>query len=294
MKSPKPPKRSSGKTFLLPLLAVLGQIGLIGSSMYLVILVLFPSRFNPSMPVRDAGIFVVSASFFLISSYMGGGLRLLLENLKWMALVVPYIACLGLLAVLVSLYSHRQPHQLSHSEWSWAVIDLVALTFLFWRLHLYKKQPASDLDTFIPKNLAQSSARVLKPGSRAAIALGIVFGIVALVAALPMLTADRILDGLKAAGAMLVLYGVIIGWIYGQRIIVGCDFIAFKTLGCRSRAIHFKDITRSHCLILAEKEHPVALDIYGRNHHRPALSIRLKPFSQADVKWLLSLPELRL
>ena len=110
------------------------------------------------------------------------------------------------------------------------------------------------------------------------------------------------LDAAQMTAGILVVYGVLCFMVSGSRINVTADSIecqsrlGFKQVAC------FRDIKVSKPQVLAEPDHPVALDIYADSGKRTEegeiilrrlLSIRLKIYRQADVAWLLSLPDLK-
>ena len=92
---------------------------------------------------------------------------------------------------------------------------------------------------------------------------------------------------------MLALYGAVCLAISRQRVVVQSDSVAFQELFKPTNRVRFSDISKSVARTLAEPEHPVALDIYTHDAKRPTLRLRLKPFRQADVTWLVAVPELR-
>jgi len=78
-----------------------------------------------------------------------------------------------------------------------------------------------------------------------------------------------------------------------KKIIIATDFVAYKVLGRSVRAVYFKDITKSREHCLAERGAPFVLDIYTSDSKKPALRMNVKPFKPTDIKWLISLPELK-
>jgi hypothetical protein len=98
---------------------------------------------------------------------------------------------------------------------------------------------------------------------------------------------------LEAAGLVLLLYGIISFNIWRTRIVVSDYSIALQPAWGSVREVRFQDITVSVTEVLAEPEHPAALNIYGSNKQSPVLSLRLKPYRQQEVSWLLHLPALK-
>ena len=94
------------------------------------------------------------------------------------------------------------------------------------------------------------------------------------------------------------MFAAVVGSIYLQRIVVDDDSIALRRPLIGLSHVPFRDIAFSCARALAEPDHPVLLDIYVADPKRPArhvlkLRLRLKPYRQADVAWLLALPQLK-
>lgn len=142
-------------------------------------------------------------------------------------------------------------------------------------------------------NSAQRLPRILRPGPRPYIALGIVLGAVALLGMLPVFGAGKPWQALQVGGGALIVYGGICLAISHQRVLVQSDCVAFQELFKPTVRVYFKDISKSVARTFAEPQHPVALDIYTQSKNRPALRLRLKSFRQADVAWLTSIPDLK-
>ena len=139
----------------------------------------------------------------------------------------------------------------------------------------------------------KTMSRILKPGPRPYIALGVVLGAITLVGMLPVLQAGKPWPAMKAGGSMLALYGAVCLAISRQRVVIQSDSVAFKDPFKPTNLVRFSDISKSIARTLAEPEHPVGLDIFTHSAQKPALRLRLKPFRHADVVWLLSIPELK-
>jgi hypothetical protein len=140
----------------------------------------------------------------------------------------------------------------------------------------------------------KAMTRTLKPGPRPFVALGVVFGVLlcVLIAAALRGSADPS-EVFKGAGFVLLLYGIISLNIWRTRIVVSDYSIGLQPAWGSVREVRFQDITVSVAEVLAEPEHPVALNIYGSNKQWPVLSLRLKPYRQQEVSWLLQLPALK-
>lgn len=135
--------------------------------------------------------------------------------------------------------------------------------------------------------------RILKPCPRPYVALGIVFGVVTILAVLPLLRAGKPLQAIQAGGATLGVYGAVALVIARQRIVIKSDSLCFQEVFKPTNQVLFSEISKSVKRTLAEPEHPVALDVYTHNPRKPALRLRLKSFRQVDVAWLISVPELK-
>jgi hypothetical protein len=135
--------------------------------------------------------------------------------------------------------------------------------------------------------------RILKPGPQPYIAVAIVLVAVAMLAMFPVFRGGKPWQAIQAGGGMLVLYAAVCLAISRQRIVVEDDSVAFHELFKPANRVHFSDISKSVPRIVAEPEHPIALDIYTHDGKRPTLRLRLKPFRQADVAWLVAVPELK-
>lgn len=141
--------------------------------------------------------------------------------------------------------------------------------------------------------------RVLRPGPRPLIAFGIMWLLVAaLLFTVAVIYRRPLLPTLEGLGYLAAVFATILGSIYLQRIVVGEESIALSFPFGFKRSVDFRDIVLSRTRTLAEVRHPVLLDIYVSNPKKPSrhvlkLRLRLKPYRQADVAWLLSLPQLK-
>jgi hypothetical protein len=140
--------------------------------------------------------------------------------------------------------------------------------------------------------------RVLKPSSRPAISFGILYGLLLVVAFLAAKPSANLMEGLKGLLVVGGGIGLLLGQIYLSRITVGDNYIAYRAGFSRSKRIDFSEIGYSKTKVLAERSHPLFLDIFDNEHENsrpatPKLRIRLKPFRKTDVEWLLSLPQLK-
>ncbi len=142
--------------------------------------------------------------------------------------------------------------------------------------------------------------RVLKPGPRPLIAFGILWLLIAaLLFTVAAIYRTPFLPALEGLGYLAAVFATILGSIYLQRIVVGEDSIALSFPFGFKRRVDFRDIALSRARTLAEAGHPVLLDIFVANPKIPSrhvlkLRLRLKAYRQADVAWLLSLPQLKL
>jgi hypothetical protein len=60
-----------------------------------------------------------------------------------------------------------------------------------------------------------------------------------------------------------------------------------------NKFIPFDEIQRSDIQILAERDWPLMISIYGKRETRPLARIRLKVLRKEDANWLCSLPQLK-
>lgn len=135
--------------------------------------------------------------------------------------------------------------------------------------------------------------RVLRPGPRPFIALGILFGMITVLLVGVGLAHGRVLQAWEPIVAFPVLYAVLAAGFLRARIVVGGDALAWRPpFGLLEQSVAFSRVTGSIASILAEPEHPVTLEIFT-GKAAPALTLRLKLFRQNDVAWLLSLPQLK-
>ncbi len=135
--------------------------------------------------------------------------------------------------------------------------------------------------------------RVLRPGPRPFIALGILFGVITVLLLGVALAHGRILQTFDAIVAVPVLYAVLAAGLLRARIVVSDDALAWRPpFGLLERSVAFSRVKVSNASVLAEPEHPVTLEIFAGGRV-PALTLRLKLFRQNDVAWLISLPQLK-
>lgn len=127
-------------------------------------------------------------------------------------------------------------------------------------------------------------------------AFGILFGAFLLIAAVAAKPSANLVEGLKGVLTVAGGLGVLLAHIYLSRVTIGDDYIEYRKGFGGSTRVPFSDIEHSTTRVLAERSHPLFLDIFskGMEYRRaPMLRIRLKAFRKADVDWLLSLPELK-
>jgi hypothetical protein len=139
--------------------------------------------------------------------------------------------------------------------------------------------------------------RVLRPGPRPYIAIGIVLGLAAAIPLAVFMARAMWTDAMKAAAGALLVYGAICLALACCRITLTARGIAVRETLRRERSVRFDDIVASVPRVLGEPDHPVSLDVYTAaepsGDGAPALRIRLKPYRQEDVRSLLALPALK-
>jgi len=141
--------------------------------------------------------------------------------------------------------------------------------------------------------------RILKPGPRPLIAFGILWLLIAaLLFSVSVVHRRPFLPILEVLGWLAAVFAAVLGSTYLQKIEVGEDHIALRFPFGFGRRVAFRDIAMSRRRTLAEPRHPVLLDIFVPDPGKPSrhvlkLRLRLKAYRQADVAWLLSLPQLK-
>lgn len=95
---------------------------------------------------------------------------------------------------------------------------------------------------------------------------------------------------------LVAILGVALIRIYSVRIEVGDDRISRVDGFWSTQTIRFDQIDRSVPRAIAERNHPLWLDIFPKaeNPGSDVLRLPLKSCSQADVRWLMSLEPLRI
>jgi hypothetical protein len=135
--------------------------------------------------------------------------------------------------------------------------------------------------------------RVLTPGPRPFIAFGILLGAIGLLLVSVGIAHGRGIGSLKALAPLAGLYAALCAGLLRSRIVVTDDAIGYRPpFGIVEKRIPFSDVAASVTSVLAEPEHPVTLRILTKPGRR-GIELRLKPFRQTDVAWLLSLPGLK-
>ncbi len=133
--------------------------------------------------------------------------------------------------------------------------------------------------------------KVFKPGPRPAIAFAIVLGILA-VLLLALGPAGSALETLKGLGLLAAVFAAVLVNIYASRIVIGDGYIAWKSGILPERRMALADIERAKIGVLAERDHPVMVELHSVQGER--MRIRLKAFRKADVQQLLAVVERKL
>ena len=97
---------------------------------------------------------------------------------------------------------------------------------------------------------------------------------------------------MEGTAEMAMLFGALLLLIYSVRIKVREDSISVSKYFVSEQKVLFTEISRSMPRILAERDHPLWLDIHGKPDSR-VLRLPLKTCKKRDVEWLLSLPQLK-
>jgi hypothetical protein len=141
------------------------------------------------------------------------------------------------------------------------------------------------------------ATRVLRPGPRPYVALGIVFALAAAIPLAVFTMRAMWADAAMAGASLLLVYGAICLALARSRIVVSPRGIAVRETLRRERAVPFDEIVASVPNVLGEPDHPVTLDVFTSDRQlaaeQPALTARIKPYRREDVQWLLALPGLK-
>lgn len=141
--------------------------------------------------------------------------------------------------------------------------------------------------------------RTLRPGPRPIFAFGILWLLIAaLLFAVAAAYRRPFFPVLEGLGYLAAVFAAVVGSIYLQRIVVDDDSVALGRPVIGLDRVHFRDIAFSRSVTIAERDHPVLLDIYVTDPKDPSdcvlkLRLRLKPYRRQDVAWLLKLPQLK-
>jgi hypothetical protein len=101
-------------------------------------------------------------------------------------------------------------------------------------------------------------------------------------------------DAAQCAGSLLAIMAVFFIIVSGNRLVVTDESIGYRFGFSPMRRMYFRDIASSVPVIVGEPDWPITLAIYAPHSRRPAMWVPLKPWRQSDVKWLLTLPQLKL
>jgi hypothetical protein len=89
------------------------------------------------------------------------------------------------------------------------------------------------------------------------------------------------------------LYVAILGLICSTRVRVSDEGITVNTWYFLRHFVPFAEIDHSKVQVLAERDWPVYITIYGAERRSPLLTIGLKAIQKADAAWFCSLPALK-
>jgi hypothetical protein len=135
--------------------------------------------------------------------------------------------------------------------------------------------------------------KIIKPGSRPFIALGIVFGLILLLPLYLGLGLGKWADSAKMGGSIIVLGSIIIGPIALVRVEVDEHEICLRKYGVFKKQVRFDMISHSYTNILGEKDWPLSVTLVGKDGKEELMTINLKVFQKEDVSWLLSNTKLK-
>jgi hypothetical protein len=199
-------RQSSGKLLLYAILSVLGMIGLMQSSFRIISSLVFISSSNKFILLRAVIVLAVSVLFLVAVAKFGGDANWLKTNLWKIPFGVVALGCLGLVWTIFNLYELRQPHSLTEYETRWLVIGIAMVAICFWWLHQSRKHTAKTVGQVTLSNAEIASGKTLRPAPRPYIALGIIFGVVALIVIVPMLEAEKPLEAMKQLQVAFLCY----------------------------------------------------------------------------------------
>ena len=275
-------------------------MGVMCSSLFILLVVVYHRSFNQWTPVWVLIAFGISILLLLTAARLAGDKQHSKTFFGQLPIYVTAFACIGLVEFLLQTYRHRIPHHLNKEEWHLVYLLIIALgTLIFCICHFQLKAAKSQVneaDVFVPSNIETTAQRILKLGPQLYILLGIPFGLMALLFVIAGFKIGTWVNAAEAGLCVLGIYGVICLFLAGNIIIIGTDYVAFKYRGKSAKAVRFKDITKSreHCLWVGGTPGvTLVLDIYTRDSKRPALRIPVIPFKSTEIKWLLSLPEMK-
>lgn len=135
--------------------------------------------------------------------------------------------------------------------------------------------------------------RTLQPSRRPLIALGMLFAPLSVFGLYPYVKSGFRPDLLASAAAMPLIYLVLMALIYSTRVAVSDKGVTITSWYVLKHFIAFSDIAYSSVQLLAERDWPVSISLYGENRATPLGRIGLKTVRKEDASWLCSLPELR-
>ena len=137
--------------------------------------------------------------------------------------------------------------------------------------------------------------RIIRPGPRPAIALGLMATIFSTVVLYGAITQQR-WDLVEGWLFFMAILSVVIMGIYSVRIEVTDDHISRLNGFWSTQTLRFDQIDHSVPRALAERNHPLWLDIYSKKQGPKSTTLRLplKSCREADVSWLMSLEALRI
>ena len=135
--------------------------------------------------------------------------------------------------------------------------------------------------------------RIIRRGPRPFIAAGVISGLLLLLPLSTGLATGRWMDAGQFAFRLLGIMAVFCLIVSGNRVVVTNDCIGYRIGYIPIRRVHFRDIVASVPAVLAERDWPIALVVFREGRSLPAMVVPLKPWRLEDVKWLLSLPQLK-
>jgi hypothetical protein len=134
--------------------------------------------------------------------------------------------------------------------------------------------------------------KMLKPGLRPFVAIGTIFGLLLLLPLIIGLKTGNWGEASKMMAGFVLLPAAILIPIAFTRLEVDEEKMCLRGI-VSCKYVRFDDIGWSVISVLAERDRPLSLTVFGRDMSSELITIRLKIFPKEDVAWLVALPRLK-